>query len=140
MALWDTLLYVFTFFERPQVLPAADAIREEFLDLMSNDPIFVGYIGRTTDKPDRIRYREDIWKRRIEPLITTPRDETRSFSRALKQELYSANPACAICNQQIHSVDDAEIDHIEHYWRGGRTVPENARLTHRFCNRVRGGR
>jgi hypothetical protein len=37
-------------------------------------------------------------------------------------------------------VDDTEVDHIEHYWRGGKTIPENARLTHRYCNRVRGGR
>jgi 5-methylcytosine-specific restriction endonuclease McrA len=35
---------------------------------------------------------------------------------------------------------DADIDHIKHYWRGGKTIPENARLTHRYCNRKRGGR
>lgn len=29
-----------------------------------------------------------------------------------------------ICKQQIESVDDAEIDHIEFYWRGGKTIPE----------------
>ncbi|WP_300394103.1 DUF262 domain-containing protein [Henriciella sp.] len=139
VALWDTVLYVFTFFERRQVLPVADAVREEFLDVMTNDQTFVDYIGRTTDKTDRIRYRAETWRKRIEPLITTPSNESRSFSRDLKYRLFEANSACAICAQQIHAVDDAEIDHIEHYWRGGRTVPENARLTHRLCNRVRGG-
>ncbi len=28
---------------------------------------------------------------------------------------------------------------IEHYWRGGKTIPSNARLAHRFCSRQRGG-
>ena len=42
--------------------------------------------------------------------------------------------------QSIHNIDDSEVDHIEHYWKGGKTVPENARLTHRYCNRQRGGR
>ena len=31
----------------------------------------------------------------------------------------------------------AAVDHIEQYWRGGKTIPENARLTHRYCNMAR---
>ncbi|HEY3719824.1 MAG TPA: HNH endonuclease signature motif containing protein [Roseiarcus sp.] len=57
----------------------------------------------------------------------------------MKKRLYDADSSCAICSQHIQSPYDAEIDHIVHYWRGGRTVPENARLTHRYCNRQRGG-
>ncbi|MDP2858918.1 MAG: hypothetical protein Q8P50_13205 [Bacillota bacterium] len=26
---------------------------------------------------------------------------------------------------------------MEQYWVGGRTIPENARLTHRYCNGAR---
>jgi len=29
------------------------------------------------------------------------------------------------------------VDHIEMYWKGGKTIPENARLTHRYCNWAR---
>ncbi|HOO52398.1 MAG TPA: hypothetical protein PLK94_14045 [Alphaproteobacteria bacterium] len=29
------------------------------------------------------------------------------------------------------------MDHIEQYWTGGKTIPENARLTHRYCNMAR---
>jgi hypothetical protein len=140
LALWDTVLYVFTYFERRQIVPVADAIYEEFLDVMTNDATFVDFIGRTTDKPDRVRFRAETWKKRIEDLVKVPAGETRNFSRQLKVSLHEANPACTICNQTIHHVDDAELDHVEHYWRGGRTIPENARLTHRYCNRVRGGR
>jgi hypothetical protein len=49
------------------------------------------------------------------------------------------DPTCLICQQKIQTIDDAEIDHVEHYWRGGETISSNARLTHRFCNRSRGG-
>lgn len=140
VALWDTILYTFAFFEKRQIVPAADAIREEFLDIMSNDDTFVDYIGRTTDKPDRVRYRADSWRCRLDAAIAVPFGETRTFSRKLKVALHGADSACAICGQHIQSPEDAEVDHIKHYWRGGATIPENARLTHRHCNRKRGGR
>lgn len=140
VALWDTLLYTFAFFEKRQIIPVSDAIREEFLDLMSTDETFVDYIGRTTDKPDRIRYRADTWRQRLEAAIRVPAGEARAFTRKLKDELHAADPTCAICAQHIHAPEDAEVDHIKHYWRGGATIPENARLTHRYCNRARGGR
>ncbi|MGH8541031.1 MAG: HNH endonuclease [Stenotrophobium sp.] len=38
------------------------------------------------------------------------------------------------------SIEDAAVDHVAHYWRGGLTIPANARLTHRYCNSRRGGR
>ena len=139
VALWDTILYTFAFYEPRQIVPIADAIREEFLDLLTHDRTFVDYIGRTTDKPDRIRYRAETWKRRLEDLVRTPENEPRNFSKALKRRLYEEDPSCAICDQHIHLLDDSEIDHVVHYWRGGRTIPENARLTHRYCNRRRGG-
>ncbi|GLI20852.1 hypothetical protein GGQ86_001866 [Xanthobacter flavus] len=140
VALWDTILYTFAFFEKRQIIPAADAIREEFLDLMSNDSTFVDYIGRTTDRPDRVRYRADTWRQRLDACISVAPRESRAFSRDLKIRLHNANPSCGICGQHIYSPADAEVDHVIHYWRGGSTIPENARLTHRYCNRQRGGR
>ena len=139
IALWDTILYVFTYFDRRQIVPIADAVREEFLDLMSTDRTFEDYIGRTTDKTDRIQYRAEVWKERVAQLVSVPADEARQFSLELKERFFKANPTCAICDQRIHAIDDSEVDHIVHYWRGGATLPDNARLTHRFCNRVRGG-
>lgn len=138
VALWDTLLYTFSFYEKSQIVPIADAILEEFLDVMTNDETFVEYITSTTDKPDRVNYRAEVWRQRIQGLVSTK--EPRNFSHALKQDLYESDPTCKICNQKIREIDDAEVDHIEHYWRGGKTIPENARLAHRYCNRARGGR
>jgi hypothetical protein len=37
----------------------------------------------------------------------------------------------------ITEVDDAAVDHVEQYWRGGKTIPKSARLTHRHRNVLR---
>ena len=140
VALWDTLMYTFAFYEKPQIIPIADRIREEFLDLMTNDETFVSYITATTDKPERVQYRANAWRQRLDNLVGNTGKEPRAFSSALKSQLYKANPTCQICHQRIMDIDNSEVDHIEHYWRGGKTIPENARLTHRYCNRARGGR
>ena len=140
VALWDTMLYSFSLFEKRQIVASADSIREEFLDLLTHDDVFLDYIGRTTDKTDRVRYRADTWISRLRTVIGTPSTEPRVFSRALKVRLYNADPSCALCGQYIQDINDAELDHVTHYWRGGATIPENARLTHRYCNRLRGGR
>jgi hypothetical protein len=55
----------------------------------------------------------------------------------LKQSLFDSNQTCAICGQRIQEVDDSAVDHIQQYWTGGKTIPENARLTHRWCNWAR---
>lgn len=138
VALWDTLLYTFSYYDKPQIIPIADSILEEFLDVATNDNAFVEYVTSTTDKPDRIQFRAETWRQRLQSLVSDK--EPRNFSLSLKQQLYSEDPTCRICGQRIHELDDAEVDHIQHYWRGGKTIPENARLTHRYCNRARGGR
>lgn len=140
VALWDTILYTFSYYEKHQIVPIADRIREEFVDLMTNDLTFVEYITITTDKPERIQHRAEGWRKKLHFLIGVSDSEPRTFSRKLKQELIKKDSTCQICMQHINDIDDAEVDHIQHYWRGGKTIPDNARLTHRYCNRVRGGR
>ncbi len=140
ISLWDTLLYVFSFYEKQQIVPVADRIREEFLDVMTNDRTFVEYVTSTGDKKDRVVYRAETWKRRVDELIKDHPVQPRTFSWALKKQLFEANSECQLCHQRIVEIDDAEVDHIDHYWRGGKTIPDNARLVHRFCNRQRGGR
>jgi hypothetical protein len=138
LALWDTVLYTFSYFDRSQIIPIADVIREEFLDLLTTDLQFVEFITSSTDKPDRILYRADKWKHRLDEVV--PDKQPRAFSSALKQALYNRDPTCKICGQKVMDIDDSEVDHIKHYWRGGKTIEDNARLAHRYCNRARGGR
>ncbi|WP_439392757.1 HNH endonuclease signature motif containing protein [Deinococcus aquaticus] len=139
-ALWDTLLYTFSFYQKSDIVPNADRIYEEFLDMMTHDAVFSEYVVSTGDKAERVKYRAETWKQRMDAVVGAPRSDPRTFSKKLKVELFEQDPTCTICNQQIQSLDDSEVDHVVHYWRGGQTVPENARLTHRYCNRTRGGR
>ena len=62
------------------------------------------------------------------------------MSRELKEKLFKENPTCKECSQRINNVDDSEVDHIQCYWKGNKTIPENAQLTHRYCNRKKGGK
>jgi len=136
-ALYDIVMFGFTIYEENQIVPSSDQIREELIWLMTNDSEFIDSISFTTDKKEKIHLRFDKWLFSLKEIVGTPMSEPRTFSLQYKKQLWESNPTCAICNQVIHLPDDAEIDHIEHYWRGGKTIPTNARLTHRYCNRSR---
>lgn len=118
----------------------SNPIKEEFVHLMSNDMQLYESIKLGTNTPDKMIYRNSIWRESLRKLIGAQPSNPRIYSSALKEQLYTTNPYCAICNQKIMTIDDAAIDHVTHYWRGGQTIPSNARLTHRYCNSKRGGR
>jgi hypothetical protein len=77
------------------------------------------------------------WRSAVDAIVEKSKKQPRCFSRQLKRELYDQNATCTLCNQHIANVDDAAVDHIEMYWLGGKTIPNNARLTHRYCNWAR---
>ena len=83
----------------------------------------------------------EAWEKRLKAVLTD--DEFhgtgRTFSKQLKRELFDQIRACSICGNEVKLLDDAVVDHVMHYWRGGKTVPDNARLAHRWCNSERGG-
>ena len=137
VALWDTILYTFSQYELPQILPIKDHIREAFLDLLTHDKKFVEYISTSTDRSDRIQYRAQTWRERLEHLIDLPTGEPRTYSRDFKQMLLDQHPTCHVCWKPIEELDDAVIAHVTDYWREPKQIPENARLDHRFCHRVR---
>jgi len=137
VALWDTIMYVFSYYERRQIFPYLDSIRESFIDLISTDLVFIDYIGRTTDKQERVRYRAEVWKNRVDEIVAIPENEARNFNYKIKEKLFKRADICALCHQKIHTIDDAALDHISEYWKGGRTIPDNCRLVHRYCNLTR---
>ena len=118
-----------------------DRIYEEYLDLISEDKIWVDYVRRATGEASRLDYVFETWQQRLRDVLRADGvgGGGRLFSRQLKKELYDQSRVCAICGNEIKLLDDAVVDHVEHYWRGGRTLPENARLAHRYCNAERGG-
>jgi HNH endonuclease len=135
-AVFQVIAVSFTKYEASHATRNADAIFEEYLDLLSVDSRWVDSVSKSTGDTERIKYAFETWNNRLEAVMRASQsnNKTRCFSLALKKEMFTQSPVCAICKQQIRLVNDAALDHEQHYWRGGRTVPENARLVHRVCN------
>lgn len=136
-SLYDISMYSFAKQDKNKVYQNLDSIREGLIFLMTNDQEFIDSIELSTSSTQAIVKRFDKWRMGLESIISIGQKEPRCFSLQLKSELFKNDATCAICGQKIHDIDDAAIDHIEQYWMGGKTIPENARLTHRFCNNSR---
>ena len=136
-SLYDIMMYSFSREEKNKVYQNLDSIREALINLMTEDQEFIDSIERATSDTQAVTKRFDKWRLTLQEIIGIGRKEPRCFSSKLKKELYDNDPTCAICGQKIQNLDDAAIDHIEQYWMGGKTIPENARLTHRYCNWAR---
>jgi len=136
--LFQILMYWFIPYSFHDVVPYTDLIREELLNLQIHDIEFIDTLtGSGTNSPFKVRKKFDIWGNTIKGILNYPQNDPRAFSYSLKKKLWDNSNICGICSQRISSIDDAEVDHIICYWRGGKTIPENARLTHRYCNRSR---
>ncbi len=133
-SLYDILMWGFTRYDKNQVFQHLDSIRESLVVLMSDDAEFIDSIELSTSSIRMVQRRFDKWRSALDHVLGAPHREVRCFSYQLKESLYQQNPTCAICENRIQHIDDAAVDHIRQYWTGGRTIPENARLTHRFCN------
>ena len=136
-SLYDILMYSFAREDKSRVYQNFDSIREAFIYLMTSDQEFIDSIDRGTSEVQAVTTRFDKWRLTLQDIIGIAQKEPRCFSLKLKQELYDNDQTCSICGQKIQNIDDAAIDHIEQYWAGGKTIPENARLTHRYCNGAR---
>lgn len=129
----------FTEYDLGALTRASDRIFEAYVDLIETDAAWTEAVSKSTGDPTKIEYSFETWNKRLREIMKTypSNDTVRTFSRQLKRELYEQNKVCAICGNDIRLQNDAAIDHIKHYWRGGETIPENARLVHRHCNSVR---
>lgn len=119
-----------------RITRAADRIFEAYVDLIQSDDRWVQSVTAATGDYAKIEYVFEAWNSRLKEALRgeAPNDDHRLFTRELKEELFSQDNVCSICGQKIVLVNDAALDHEIHYWRGGQTVPENARLAHRTCN------
>lgn len=136
-SLYDVLMSVLCDKDRNQVMAALDCLREGWIDLLANNAEFNQAITLGTSNEDSVRQRFDLARQWVEGTLREFRRQPRCFTRELKKQMFEVNSTCALCGQEISEIDDAAVDHIEQYWRGGQTIPENARLTHRFCNMAR---
>lgn len=136
-SLYDILMFSFAKQDKNKVYQNLDSIREGFINLMTSDEEFINSIEKSTSSVQAVTTRFDKFRLMLQSIIGVGQREPRCFSYELKKKLYDNNPTCTICKQKIQGVDDAAVDHIQQYWTGGKTIPENARLTHRYCNCAR---
>ena len=136
-SLYDVLMCLFAETDKNTVYQNLDSIREALIHLMTEDTEFINSIELSTSTIQAVTKRFDKLRLVIQDITGIHKKEVRCFSLKIKQELYGKDPTCAICNNKIHDIDDAAVDHIKQYWTGGKTIPENARLTHRYCNWAR---
>jgi uncharacterized protein with ParB-like and HNH nuclease domain len=138
-AIFQVIASSFSEYDIGQITRSSDLIMEEYLDLITNDSTWIDYVRRATGEYTRIDYVFRTWQDRLKEVLKykDANDSERCFSNCLKQEMYNQNQTCSICGQKISILRDAAMDHNIHYWRGGKTIPENARLVHRLCNSKR---
>jgi hypothetical protein len=136
VSIFQAIAVSFSDYDLGQLTRRADAILEEYVDLVSSDNRWLEAVTASTGDYNKLEYVFETWTNRLRLAIDNeePNDTQRLFSKSLKDEMYRQNPTCAICKQRIALILDAALDHDIHYWRGGKTVPENARLVHRQCN------
>ena len=136
---FQVLSVSFTKYDIGQLTRNADAIYEEYVNLVSTDEQWVDRVRRATGEIQRLTYVFDTWYSRLDEIMkeTEPNDSKRVFSADLKKQMWEQNRTCSICGQEIKLLIDAVLDHDKHFWRGGKTIPQNARLVHRHCNLAR---
>jgi rubredoxin len=132
-ALMDVQLWGFNRHPKGLIVTNADAVREAAIELMC-DPEFADLISHTISEFKRVERRFDLWKQMLDNVLGGESQGPRFFTPKEKDAAFKADPTCGICHQQIQSLDDAHMDHKKPHSKGGATTPENAVLTHRYCN------
>lgn len=137
-SVYDSIIIAFSMFNSHSLMKNADAIRKTIIDIKANNETYSDYTYAATGSKDRVIGRIMIIYNAIKEILekngdTTP--QVRCFSDNDKQNLWHKHYICSYCGQEILAYDDAEVDHIFAYSKGGDTVLENAQLLHRHCNR-----
>jgi hypothetical protein len=134
-ALFDIQMCGFVNYDKNQVISKADEIRDKLIYLMTNNIDFIESISNRTSNADSVKTRFKIYMNMLDDVIEKP--TKRIFPFEIKKKLFDKNPVCAISGQNILKIEDAEVDHIIPYSKGGKTEIENAQLVFRYFNRVK---
>lgn len=117
-----------------KVQAVAEQIREAYIFYLLTNPQVRLAISRRPADRTATKLRWFGFKNEVQIILSSAITEPRFFSFDTRKNLYDANPTCAICKNQIHSLEDCTVDHIQPYIHGGKTVLSNAQLAHRSCN------
>lgn len=134
-ALFDLQMCGFVNYDKNQVISKADEIRDKLIYLMTNNNEFIESISNRTSNSEAVKTRFKIYMNMLDEIIE--KSTKRIFPFEIKKQLFELNPVCALSNQTIIKIEDAEVDHIIPYSKGGKTEIENAQLVFRYFNRAK---
>jgi hypothetical protein len=137
--LTDIQLCCFMEYEKREIVPKSQAVKDAFIDLVCN-PEFVETIEIGTYSTNMAKKRTNMWFSVLRDIMAYPEQDRRLYTYEEKVQLFSREngDVCQICKNKIANIDDAHVDHIERFADGGKTVVKNAQLTHRYCNLAKG--
>lgn len=124
-------------FDSHDLMSHADEIRSQLNEIKMNNLQYQDYTYASSGSKNRVVGRIMLMYNTISNIIGKPSngDIQRMFTNEDKESLWHDGYVCSYCGQQILSIDDAEVDHINAYSNGGETILTNAQLLHRHCNR-----
>ena len=136
-SVYDSIIVGFSMFNNHDLMSYSDSIRESINNMKMNDEEYQEYTYAATGSKARVIGRIIKVYELLSNIIGKKGDYgvERNFSRNIKEELWHEGYVCPYCNNIILNIDDAEVDHIEAFSSGGKTIKENAQLLHRHCNR-----
>lgn len=134
---YDSIIIGFSMFNNHDIMANADTIRNRIKEMKMNDTEYQDYTYAATGSKARVIGRIMKIYELLSEIIGKKGDYGvgRIFSRETKEKLWHKGYICSFCGNEILSIDDAEVDHIEAFVKGGDTVTENAQLLHKHCNR-----
>jgi 5-methylcytosine-specific restriction endonuclease McrA len=133
LALFDVEMCGFVNYGKNQIAGHYDEIREALIHLCTHDDDFFRAIELQTSTREAVTLRFEKWLAVLKSIVSD--EQPRAFSYEIKKQLFGRDSKCGICGNQILLIEDAEVDHIVPFSQGGKTVIENAQITHRYCNR-----
>lgn len=132
--------------DKNNVLLNATKIRESLIETFEHNPAYIQTTINNATNALNTNTRISIVSTLINDIISNSEvklDPKRTFTIEEKFELWQQEKLkngkiiCPICGNEIFMFNDAEVDHIIPWSKGGRTVLSNAQITHKICNKLK---
>ena len=134
---YDSIIIACSYFDNHDLIAHSDEIRNQVLEVRKNNAEYQDFTYAATGSKNRVIGRITMIYNIIASIIgkASNGEVKRLFTLDDKESLWHDNYVCSYCGQKILSIDDAEVDHIKPFSKGGHTEIANAQLLHRHCNR-----
>jgi hypothetical protein len=136
--IFDIQMYGFTLYEKRDLFKKALAIKEAFIELMTQDRTFIESIEKSTYDTQKVKLRTEKWFQHLREVVGYPDNDRRLYTFEEKECLFKTHNVCHLCHNEIAFIEDANVDHLERYNEGGKTKIKNGKLSHRYCNLNKG--